>query len=143
MATREQAMTALLALVQSSASFAVSGRRNRSPDAIGPAQSPAVFLIESADDYQTNPVGPDRRTMTVKAFYYNDVGDDETAIPSTAINNAIEALEALLAPTPGQRGSFTLGGLVFSCRIDGQIKRAPGEVTGKSMAVVPIKIVLP
>jgi len=142
MATREAVMQALLAVVQGTASYQTSGRRLRAPESITPAQSPAVFLVESGDEYAFDAPRPRRLTLNVKAFFYNNVGDDDTVIPSTLINNALDALDAALAgdvPT----GLCTLGGLVYSCRLSGEGKRASGELTGQALAVVPIKIVFP
>ena len=142
-ASREQVMTALLALLGALGSFQTVSRRNRAPEAIVPAQCPALFLLEDSDEYEIrSPSLPPIRQMMVSAVFYNDVGTDQNAIPSTVINNALDALDAALQPTtPG--GLFTLGGLVYSVKIAGKIERVQGAKTGRSMASAPIKIVMP
>ena len=143
MATREQVMTALLALVGGVATFALASRRNRSPESLTPAQSPAVFLIEESDEYVVrSPSLPPKRELMVSAVFYNDVGANENAIPSTVINAALDALDAALKPTTPS-GLCTLGGLVESAQISGKVERVHGAKTGRSLASVPIKIVLP
>lgn len=143
-ATREQIMTALLAVLSSTGDFVTISRRNRSPDSIGPAQSPALFLLDSSEEYERKSpsVWPIRR-MKVKAIFYNDVGNDQNVIPSTAINNILDALDLAFQSDSASTGRFTLGKLVQSCMIDGEVEKAPGEITGKSIAVVPIEIVIP
>jgi hypothetical protein len=36
-----------------------------------------------------------------------------------------------------------LGGLVASLTINGEVIKAPGDISGKSLAIVPIRILLP
>ncbi|MFX8844664.1 hypothetical protein ABTM93_19560, partial [Acinetobacter baumannii] len=82
------------------------------------------------------------RHMLADLYLYNDIGDDPNAIPSTPINQMLDALDVALKPTdPSQR--LTLNGLVEYVLIEGQIERAMGELTGKAVAAVPLKIVLP
>ena len=143
MATREQVMTALLALVRSTGDFVTVSRRNRDPNSIGPDQSPALFLLEDSEQYAVTSIAmPPIRHLIVSAIFYNDGGADQNVIPATPINNALDALDAALQPTnPTYR--FTLGGLVESVMIDGEVKKAPGDKTGKSMAIVPLRVILP
>ena len=144
MATREQVMNALLALLKATGSFVTISRRNRNPEGLAPSQSPALFLVEALEEYsRPSPTVQPKRALVVKAIFYNDVGPDENAIPSTPINNALDALDVALKPDDPATNRFTLGGLVFSAMIEGTIEKASGDVTGKSLAVVPIKIVLP
>ena len=144
MATREAILEALLAVIASSGDFALTGRRNRAPETIGPSLSPAVFLVKALESWRRpSPSLPPIRTMTAKAFFYNDVGNDPNAIPEDVINNALDALDALLQPDNPVTGRFTLGGLVYSCMISGEAKFSAGEITGKSLGVVPIEIILP
>lgn len=144
MATREQAMTALLALLAATAQFVTIGRRNRDPESLSPAESPALFLVEHSENYDRKSRSlPAIRRLHVKAIFYNDSGDNTDVIPSTPINNALDSLDLALKPDSPMTGAFTLGGLVTSLMIDGEIEKAPGDVTGKSLAVVPLVIELP
>lgn len=144
MATREQIVTALLALLQGCGDFVTVSRRNRSPDTVGPVQSPALFLLEEKEDYiRKSEALPPVRRLRVSAVFYNDVGQNFNVAPSTAINNALDQLDALLAPDNLSYGTFTLGGLVKSLMISGEVEKAPGDRTGKSIAVVPIVIEIP
>lgn len=141
---REQIMQGLLTLLATTAEFKVAARRNPSPETLSPAVSPALFLLEDSEEYHRQSAAlPPRRTLRVSVALYNDVGPDPNAIPSTAINNALDNIDALLLPDNPVVGRCTLGGLVYSAMIDGEIKKAPGDKTGKSAAIVPLALVVP
>jgi hypothetical protein len=145
MSSREAVMTALLTQLQTVSAFKLASRRNRDPATIGPALSPALFLLEHAERYVRSSVAmPPTREMMVSVIFYNDVGADANAVPATIINTALDALDAALKPNDPSN-LFTLGGLVDSVVVDDtrDIERAPGDKTGKALAVVPLRIVLP
>ena len=142
--TREQALAALLAAVQARNYFVATGRRARDPSVIGPTLSPACFLVRSGETIvRASPSKPRVATIHVSAFVYGDVGPAANAIPETALNNAMEALEAALAIDDFARQTCTLGGLVYAAFLRGEVHTAPAELTGKAMAIVPIDIILP
>lgn len=144
MASREQVMQALFALLQSTGSFVTVSRRNRNPEGLSPAQCPALFLLEDAEEPERKSLNlPPVRKLTVKVIFYNDVGQDENAVPSSLINVALDALDVALQPDNLQTGFCTLGGLVFAIYISGSVVKAPGDITGKSIAIVPLRIILP
>ena len=144
MATREQVANALLAAVQATGFFTTTGRRARDPRTIGPEDSPACFLVISEEEIVAQPnANPSRRTLKFTAFVYNDIGNDPNAYPETALNAATDALEQALVADSDRTRTCTLGGLVFAALIRGQVRRAPAEITGKALALVPIEVVLP
>lgn len=145
MATREQAITALFDLLKASAEFKTSGRRNTNPEGLSPADTPALFLVEDTDkwDRTSGYNNLAKREMKLYAILYNDVGTDDTQVPNSIINDALDAIEAAMVPDDVQNGTFTLGKLVQSCTIDGESQRSSGDTTGKALAVVPIRIIFP
>lgn len=144
MATREQALAALLAVLSATADFKLVSRRNRSPESITTAESPALFLIEPGEGYvRQAPNLPPRRTLKIDAIFYADVGDDPNAIPLAIINTALDALDVAMKPDNPITGLFTLGGLVYSAMIVGDPHKESGAKTGRAIAAVPIEIILP
>lgn len=146
MASRETIITALFNALAASASFRTVTRRNRDPEGLAPAETPALILVETFDKWGRgsgyNQLA--QREIRLAAMIYNDVGpNDPNAIPSAPVNNAIDAFEALMQPDNWQTETFTLGGLVQACLIDGETQRASGDTTGKALAVVPIRILIP
>ena len=140
MITREQVMSALVMRL-SSASFVTVSRRNRGPDAIQASATPALMLIGHKEFYDRPALSlPAKIILHVLAIIYVDVGTDENAVPDAVLNPLLDALSASLAPDSPQTGRCTFGGLVQSVMIDGEIEKAPGDVTGKGLAVVPLTI---
>ncbi len=142
--TREQAVEALLAKLAALAPFKTVTRRNRRPDTILPAATPALMLLEHSDAYTPRPSNsPPVRRLMLRAMIYVDTGNDQNAVPSAVLNPILDAIDGALTPDDPVRGQCTLGGLVQSVVIVGTVIRAPGDVTGKSLAAVPLEILLP
>jgi hypothetical protein len=143
--TREAIMEALLAVLSGTAAFVTISRRNQNPEGLSPASTPALFLVEHEDTwdrrqgYNIAPV----RTLAAVAIIYIDTGTNQNAIPSSFINATLESIEAAFVPDNRQTNTFTLGGLVQACILDGPSTRASGDVTGKGLVVVPIRILIP
>ena len=144
MATREAIMNALLTLLAGTAQYVSVSRRDRAPDSVTPALSPALFLFEESEHYRRDgPSKPAVRSLIAKAVIYNNVGPNSNTIPMTIVNNALDALDAALVADNAALHTCTLGGLVNGVLIDGEIAKAPGAVTGVALAIVPIRIILP
>jgi hypothetical protein len=144
MIEREQVAQALFQRITTRVTFAESGRRLRDPDTIDRDKTPVLMLVEHDEGFErSSPSRPPKRLMHFRALLYTDVGDNENAIPGTTINNLLDQLEAALAPDDMSTGRCRLGSLVDSVMIEGEIIKAAGDVTGKSIAIVPIIIVLP
>jgi hypothetical protein len=143
MIARETVYVALLNLLTTTGSFKLVSRRNRAPESIGPTLSPALFLFERGETYHViSPGMPVKRCLKVSACFYNDVGADLNATPTTLVNNALDALDAILTGDPAT-GRTTLGGLVYSIKQSGDTEGSPGDREGKAVAIVPLEIILP
>ena len=142
--TREQVMEALLARLAKAGPFKTVGRRNRNPETIPARDTPALILVEHSEGYRNvSTQQPSVRKLMVRAIVYSDIGADENAIPAAVVNPILDAIDAALAPATPSSGPCTLGGLVQSVVIDGTIVKAPGDITGKSLAMVPLVVLLP
>ena len=148
MATREQIVAALFAILSAAPGdgvFKTMSRRNRDPEGLDPSQTPAFFLIEHTDKWDRlggyNLGG--KREMKVFAIVYYDAGADQNIVPSSVLNPLLDAIEGAMVPDNQQTNTFTIGGLVQACLIDGESQRASGDVTGKGLAVIPIRILFP
>jgi hypothetical protein len=143
MIRREAVYVALLNLLTTTGDFKLVSRRNRAPEQIGPALSPALFLFERGETYHVvSPAMPTKRCLHVAACFYNDAGSDLNATPTTIVNDALDALDRALTPDVAT-GRMTLGGLVYSVKISGDTEGSPGDRDGRAAAIVPIEIVLP
>jgi hypothetical protein len=144
MATREEIINALFNRLAASGPFKTVGRRNRDPESIPPCETPALMLVEHSEkNARPAPNLPPKRTMSLRAIIYSDVGCDENAIPASLVNNLLDAIDAALVPDDPSSNRCTLGGLVYSVVIEGDVIMAPGDVTGKGLAIMPIQILIP
>ena len=140
MITREEVMTALQARLTLPSLKTIS-RRNRAPETLSPSLTPALMLIGHREQFERPSLSaPPKITLHILAILYIDVGNDENAIPDGILNNLLDEITAALEPDDRNLGRLTLHGLVQSVTIDGEITKAPGDVTGKGLAVIPITI---
>ena len=143
-ATREQAIEALFSRLTGAYAFSAATRRLASPETLAPAGGSALALVVHHEDYhRQSPSAPPRRTLTALAIAYVNVGGDPNAVPDAVLNPIKDAIDAALKPDDPVTGRCTLGGLVFSVTIDGEVIQAPGDKLGQGLAVMPIKLVLP
>lgn len=139
-------MGAVVARLTAAYPFAVVGRRNVQPDTVAKPGQPALFLLKQHDFTENKGEGPRtaKRTMHIMAICYFDASHDVNAVPDAIINDMTDAIEAALAKPDNIMGDrVTLGGLCHSVRIVGQSTNAPGDQTGKGLAIIPIEIVIP
>jgi hypothetical protein len=70
---------------------------------------------------------------------------DTTTPGATAINNALDAIDAALAPAGADLnlGPRPLGGVVHDCKIMGVPVRDTGDFDGDGLAVVAVRLVGP
>lgn len=143
-ASREAIMAALFTLLSGLPGLVTTGRRLRDPENLDPTATPALFLVEHQEEYERPDTNlPPIRRLKALALLYADAGTDQTVVPASAINGLLDAIDAALKPDSLFSGKQTLGGLVDAVVIDGEVRRASGDVSGKAMAVIPIMILLP
>ncbi len=143
--SREAAFSALFATVSAAYAWGLASRRMKLWSQVPAALRPALFQLESGPEtYQwTSPAAP-KRTLEAKLFLYFDARDP-TNPGSRAINAALDAIDAALAPTLSDLsfGRQTLGGAVHDCKIVGVPVRDAGDLDGDGLAVVSVRLVAP
>lgn len=73
-------------------------------------------------------------------------GDPTTAVPgATIINPLVDAVRAALAPDDPGSNNYTIGGLVYWCRVEGKtvIETGDTDADGYGGAVIPLRILVP
>ena len=109
------------------------------------ACGPALFQLESGPEtYQWSTLATPRRTFEAKLFLYFDARDPSRP-GACAINEALDALDAALAPSGLDlaSGRQTLGGAVYDCKIIGVPVRDTGDLDGDGLAVMSVRLVGP
>src|ERR1700683_1912916 len=102
--SREAAFSALFAALSAAYPWGLASRRMKLWTEVPLAMRPAMFQLESGPEtYQwTSPATP-RRTLEAKLFLYFDARDPTTP-GAIAINNALDAIDAALAPADSHIG---------------------------------------
>jgi hypothetical protein len=143
--TRENIYSALFTQVQNNIGglFKLASRRWQDPSQIAPADRPALFQVQTGEVASTSQkiAGlPLKWEGKVDLVIYAGGDSDSNSIPSTELNGLLDAVEtALPAITKGL--SQTLGGMVYTARIDGKIETVENVMGTMAMAVVPIIII--
>lgn len=142
---REQIYAALFAQVQGAlgSSFKTVGRRWLDPNNVSPADRPALFQVQTGEVAATTqkiaglPVKWDAK---VDLVLYTAGNTDPTSIPSIELNGLLDLVESSL-PNISRGLAQTLGGKVYTARIDGKIEIIENVAGAMAMAVVPIVII--
>jgi hypothetical protein len=154
--SHEAIFVALFALLKAAtfpAPFAVLSRIPRLPTDLDASQLPALFQEELTSTLDPGMAMPGVQAQSkwklgadisiyVQGAGSQQIAGEETYIPATALNNAIDAVVAAIQPPLG-KPKQTLGGLVQHCEVSGEVLRAsdvPGKGVSVSMAVIPIRI---
>ena len=143
--SREAAFSALFATVSVAYPWGVASRRLKLWSEVPAALRPALFQLEAGPEtYQWPTPAAPKRTLEAKLFLYFDARDPATP-GASAINAALDALDAALAPAGADLalGRQTLGGAVHDCKISGVPVRDPGDLDGDAIAVVAVRLALP
>jgi hypothetical protein len=143
--SREAAFSALFATVSAAYPWGLASRRMKLWGEVPAAMRPAFFQLESGPEtYQWSSPAMPKRTFEAKLFLYF-ASQDLTTPGSTAINEALDAIDAALAPSGSDAalGRQTLGGTVYDSKIVGVPVRDTGDLDGDGLAVVSVRLVGP
>lgn len=138
---REPIYDALFATLSGTAAFVTASRRLRHWSDVGPAEQPALFVVQKSETAQRRKGLPPKWTLAVDVFVYAHAPDDVTA-PTTALNPLLDAIEAVLAPAD-PTATQTLGGVVEHAWIAGKIETDEGVLGGQAVAIIPVEILVP
>lgn len=102
---------------------------------------PALWLRGTEEELEYQDL---QQAQTIRSEFIvsTDAGQDPDAVPETALNNFLDAIQAALEPD-SMTGQFTLGGLVGWCRMVGKIDKAPGNLGPIGIAIGGIEIIVP
>jgi hypothetical protein len=143
--SREAAFSALFQRVSLAFPWGLVSRRIKLWSEVPHSQRPALFQLESGPEtYQWSSPATPRRTWEAKLFMYFDARDPSRP-GASAINHALDALDAALAPTGSDRanGRQTLDGAVYDCKIIGVPVRDTGDLDGDGLAVASVRLIAP
>lgn len=112
---------------------------------VDPGAQPCAFLVQHNERYETSGVGLVKRYLDLGFWCYAPSGDADV-VGDDLLDFMTSGIEAVMQPDDLARNEFTLGGLVYWCRIvrgSGIYIRDPGDIDGQAMLVLPIVILIP
>lgn len=103
---------------------------------------PALFLRDTDEELEYQ---QQQQVQTIKAeiWIYSNAGQNPDVAPVTALNNLLDAVQDALTPDDPMQQRFTLGGLVFWCRMSGKVDKEPGDANGQAIAAADVEIIVP
>lgn len=125
-----------------------SGRRLKAWTDVAPEARPAFFLVsDDSESHVSQSQTLRKRIMRALAWVYTNPKADLEAPADKLLNDALDAIEIALTPTGADKliGKLTMGGLVDSCYIEGDVQKYPGDTDGDGdgIMVVPLVMLLP
>lgn len=127
--------------VSMSSGFLTTGRRLKFWSDV--AAQPALFLRDGDEDLTYPQIVLQEQVILAELWIYANSGKDPEAVPVILLNNLLDAIQTGFAPDDPMQQRFTLGGLVFWCRISGKVTKSPGDIDGQAIAIVPVEITVP
>jgi hypothetical protein len=141
---RETIAAALLTLLQGTKiggqpAFLTTGRRARVWGDVTPGDQPAAFLNHGGETaMQDKAYGATKWLLHFEIVIYLRADATPDAVPDTAINAILDAVDAQILGTPGQRQ--TLGKVVYQTWIEGEILIDTGILDQQVAILIPIKV---
>src|SRR6516165_4691974 len=141
MISREAIYGALWILASSAGSFASANRRLRHWSDVAPAEQPALFMSEKGGHAVIKALGAPIIWTLYADFYIYVHSSDPYLAPAMLLNPLLDALEAVLAPSPAT-GIQNLGlpTMVQHAYIQGKVETDEGVLGDQAVAVIPIEI---
>ncbi len=122
--------------------YKVVSRRFKTPDQVDVVQTPALYILQGPIGNARQGGVPNKQTINCWLFIYTNP-EPVDILPSTTLNNAITAANAILVDPTFPLREQTLGGLVSNCWVEGDVIYDSGEVQPPGLAVIPVKILVP
>lgn len=110
---------------------------------VSPDQQPCAYVVTHREMNEYRNLGLLRRRLEIGVWCYsrsdNSIGQDD-------LDNMMKAFDAAFgaaAVDDSSRNAFTLGGLVYWCRIEGRVFKDPGDNDNQTLLIVPIVCEMP
>jgi len=104
---------------------------------------PALFLRSVEEELDYPNIILQRQTIRAEIIIYSNAGEDPDLAPEIGLNNLLDAVQAVFAPDDVMQGRYTLGGLVYWCRMSGKVDKEPGDLGGQAIAIAEVEITVP
>lgn len=139
MTNREDIFSKLFALTYKIDGIVSQSRKLKVFSDVQPNECPAIFQNQTSET-STQKIGqPKIITLKCDWYLYLNTNGDRTTPQSVNINNFLTQIDKIFIPN-SMTGTFTLGGLVSHCWIEGETKIIEGVLGDYSIVIIPITI---
>lgn len=148
MAVREPIYVALWALFLNHPNlvgqFLTTSRYKRHFDDVDVSEMPALFLTQTGENWVKPGKGiPAKRTLTAMLALYTSTAQPNAILPATLINALMDTVDEVIENPGNPSNTQTLGGLVEHVYLEGEVEIYEALLQEKSIALVPLTIMLP
>lgn len=103
---------------------------------------PGAYLVTHKERDEYRGLGLLRRRLELGIWCYTTASDAEPG--QDQLDTLMQAFENTFnIPDDYSTNSNTLGGLVYWCRIEGQVFKDPGDIDNDTMLIVPLVVEMP
>lgn len=123
--------------------FKKISRRFAMADKVAAGDKPCLLITSYEENSKNDNISdPGIITLDATLWIYTDVGLDQEIVPADVLDDLIDAV---MVPLQGNSisGRVTLGNIVADVRWNGKLSKNPGDINGKGIAMIPLKILLP
>lgn len=123
--------------------FKTATRKVKTWEDVPPEDSPALLLKADRERQLREINRPTKWEFDTAVLLYVHTGaqNDSTIVPNQVLNPLLDAIGACLPVDDQVRGACTLGGLVYSAAINGDIQIFLGSLGDEAVAVIPMRII--
>jgi hypothetical protein len=119
-----------------------TSRKLRHFSEVAPPEQPALFMSQASQDVEQEKGVPPKWIYNYKLWLYAHA-DNPDDIPSSIQNALLDAIEAAFAPDDIITHCLTLGGTVSHCWIEGEVEMDEGLLGQQTVAVIPVRVLVP
>lgn len=109
-------------------------------------QQPCAFLVTHREVDEYRGLGLSRRRLQLGVWCYSQSGQPGEPGAAPDLDTMMEAFETQFGAAAADNFStnqLTLGGLVYWCRIEGNVFKDPGDLDGQTLMIVPLLVEMP
>jgi hypothetical protein len=104
---------------------------------------PALFVRDPDERAEYGTGILQQLSIEAEVWIYSNLGANPAVAPVTGLNNLIDAVQGAMSPDDPMQQRYTIGGLVFWCRLKGRLMKDPGDADGQAIAKIPVEILVP
>lgn len=142
--TRNEIYDAIFDRLKTIPGLRTTGQRVKLWTEVAKNDQPALFMTSGGTETYTQVRGAGNSVNAdCTLYFYSSDGDDPSAVPMDALNDFMDALDAMLKPNPVTGVcDFGMQNEVSHIWIEGDVLKDPGDLDGQALAVIPLKVLL-